>query len=84
MKKSTDFAAALDAASSPAAWEQDSFEPQADGRPHGKPSGILVRLDRRVRDDLKRLAIDEGTTVQGLMVEGINLILARRNRLPVA
>jgi hypothetical protein len=66
MPKMLDFNAALASARASSTWEPDRFEQPADVHRDQQPASILVRLDRRVRDDLKRLAIDEGTTVQSL------------------
>jgi hypothetical protein len=64
----------------------DSFE---DGEPLVASAaearrGILVRTNPEVRRALKRLAIDRDTTVQSLMLEAINDLLAKHARLPIA
>jgi hypothetical protein len=47
------------------------MESQGDDR-----CGILVRVSKEMRRELKRAAIDRGTTVQDLMLEAITVVLA--------
>ena len=48
-----------------------AMESQGDDR-----CGILVRVSKEMRRELKRAAIDRGTTVQDLMLEAITVVLA--------
>jgi hypothetical protein len=48
-----------------------AVEGQSDDR-----CGILVRVSKEMRRDLKLAAIDRGTTVQDLMLEAITVVLA--------
>ncbi|MBB4374135.1 hypothetical protein GGD63_006964 [Bradyrhizobium sp. cir1] len=50
-------------------------ESQSDDR-----CGILVRVTKEMRRDLKLAAIDRGTTVQDLMLEAITVVLASAPR----
>ena len=62
----------------------DPFDNMSDQEPSPASKGILVRVNKTTRADLKRLAIDLDTSMQGLLVQAINDILVRHGRKPTA
>lgn len=62
----------------------DPFNDMSDQEPSLASKGILVRVSKTARADLKRLAVDLDTSMQGLLVQAINDILVRHGRKPTA
>lgn len=62
----------------------DPFDNMSDLETSYPAKGILVRVNKTARADLKRLAIDLDTSMQGLLVQAINDILVSHGRKPTA
>jgi hypothetical protein len=73
-------------AAAEAASETDSFDsPVSPAAERGDDRrGILVRVAPSIRRELKVLSAERGTSVQVLMVQAINELLARNGRRPIA
>ncbi len=82
-KKIDESLAAADAAATAPA---DSFERPVGGTqaPDAQRRGILVRVSPSIRRELKLLSFERGSSVQVLMVEAINQLLAKHGRRPIA
>lgn len=62
----------------------DPFDNMSDQETSPASKGILVRVNKTARAELKRLAIDLDTSMQALLVQAINEILVRHGRKPTA
>lgn len=46
--------------------------------------GYTIYLDPIPHSDLKHIAVDEGVTLEALTIEGLNYVLQKRGRSPIA
>jgi hypothetical protein len=46
--------------------------------------GLTIYLDKVCHTTLKKLALDEDVTIKDLIEEGINMVLEKRHRKPLA
>ena len=65
-------------------YNEKSAKPKAAPEAGGDRRQLSVRLEPEVIHQLKLLALQEGTTLQGLVCEGLNGVFQARGEAPIA
>src|SRR5689334_11472068 len=69
---------------SPPEDDEPRIRPEEEGAGTGRRKGVLVRISPEAWKALKLIALDREITLQDLMTEAINDVLAKHSKPPVA